>query len=132
MIGRALETLVGTREQAINRLRIDLVHDRGPSDILEAWATCLWASEAALDAARSVPALLNFVPILVALSGRVAALTALTPEERSSAEFLAVHQAMSRRFGDRLGLNAINERSPDSTGWAVKKPNSDFQRGEKI
>jgi hypothetical protein len=122
LMGRALETLFGNREPAIHRLQIDPVHDRWPSDIIEAWATCIWASEAALDAARAVPALSNLVPILAALAGRVTQLTALTTEERSSAEFLAVHQAMSRRFGDRLGLNAINKSHPDPTGRRSKSP----------
>jgi hypothetical protein len=44
LIGRALETLFRTREPATHQLRIDSVHDRWPSDILKAWATCLWAS----------------------------------------------------------------------------------------
>lgn len=115
LMGRALEALFGGREPAIHRLRIDPVHDRLPSDIIEAWATCLWASEAAVDASRAVPALSNLLPILAALSGRVAALTALTAEERASAEFLAVHQSMSRRFGDRLGLTASTKPSPGPT-----------------
>jgi hypothetical protein len=115
LMGRALETIFNSREPAIHRLQMDPVHDRWPSDIIEAWATCIWASEAALDAARAVPGLSNLVPILAALAGRVALLTALTPEERSSPEFVAVHQAMTTRFRDRLGLNEIKMPSLEST-----------------
>jgi hypothetical protein len=129
LMGRALEIIFGTKESAIHRLRIDPVHDRWPTDILEAWATCIWASEAALNAARAVPALSNLVPILAALAGRVVQLTALTAEERSSSEFLAVYEAMTKRFRDRLGLNEVNKPSADSTG--SRSRNFTFVPGEK-
>ena len=104
LMGRALQAVFGGREPAVRRLEIEAVHDRLPTDVLETWATCLWAGEIALEASRRAPALVGLAPILERLVAQVVLLVALTPDERSSHDFVAVLEALDERFRGRLGL----------------------------
>lgn len=105
LMGRALQAVFGGREPAVRRLQMDPVHDRLPTDVLETWATCMWAGEIALEASRRAPALAALVPILERLVEQVTLWVALTPEERSSSDFVAVLKALDERFRGRLGLS---------------------------
>lgn len=105
LMGRTLNAFFGGREPAVRRLKLDPVHDRLPTDILETWATCIWATEIALAASRRAPALAALVPILERLAEQVTLRVALTPEERSSGDFVAVLKALDERFRGRLGLS---------------------------
>jgi hypothetical protein len=105
LIGRTLNTFFGGREPAVRRLELEAFHDRLPTDILETWATCIWAGEIALAASRHAPPLASLAPILQRLVEQMNLLVALTPEERSSSEFVAVLEALNERFQARLGLS---------------------------
>lgn len=111
LMGRTLQAVFGGREPAVRRLLTDPVHDRLPTDVLETWATCTWAGGIALEASRRAPALTGLAPILERLVGQVALLVALTPEERSSRDFVAVLEAMDERFRGRLGLTRSHATS---------------------
>jgi hypothetical protein len=105
LIGRTLNTFFGGREPAVRRLELEAFHDRLPTDILETWATCIWAGEIALAASRHAPPLASLAPILQRLVEQMNLWVALTPEERSSSEFVAVLEALNERFQARLGLS---------------------------
>lgn len=105
LMGRTLNVFFGGREPAVRRLELEAVHDRLPTDVLETWATCIWAAETALTASRRAPTLAALVPILERLVEQVTLWVALTPEERSSRDFIAVREALDQRFQERLGLN---------------------------
>jgi hypothetical protein len=105
LIGRTLNTFFGGREPAVRRLELEAFHDRLPTDILETWATCIWAGEIALAASRHALPLASLAPILQRLVEQMNLLVALTPEERSSSEFVAVLEALNERFQARLGLS---------------------------
>lgn len=105
LMGRTLNTFFGGREPAVRRLKLDPIHDRLPTDILETWATCIWATEIALAASRRAPALAAFGHILERLAEQVTLRVALTPEERSSGDFVAVLKGLDERFRGRLGLS---------------------------
>jgi AcrR family transcriptional regulator len=51
LIGRTIFTFFGGKRPAIRYLQIEEMHDQIPDDILECWATCFWATQAALCAA---------------------------------------------------------------------------------
>ncbi|MCI0755544.1 phospholipase D-like domain-containing protein [Teichococcus vastitatis] len=117
LMGRALNAFFGGREPAVRRLELEAVHDRLPTDVLETWATCIWAGETALAASRCVPSLSALVPILERLVAQMTLWIALTPEERSSRDFIAVREALDARFQERLGLRRsqvtpIGRRTP--------------------
>jgi len=105
LIGRTLNTFFGGREPPVRRLELEAFHDRLPTDILETWATCVWAGEIALAASRHAPPLASLAPILQRLVEQMNLWVALTPEERSSSEFVAVLEALNERFQARLGLS---------------------------
>jgi hypothetical protein len=105
LMGRTLNAFFGGREPAVRRLELEAVHDRLPTDVLESWATCIWAGETALTASRRAPMLSALVPILERLVEQVTLWVALTPEERSSRDFIAVREAVDERFQKRLGLS---------------------------
>jgi hypothetical protein len=104
LMGRALNVFFGGREPAVRRLELEAVHDRLPTDVLETWATCIWAGETALAASRRTPSLTVLYPILERLVAQMNLWIALTPQERSSREFIAVREALDQRFQERLGL----------------------------
>jgi hypothetical protein len=106
-IGRTLHTFFGGRDPAVQRLALEAFHDRLPTDVLETWATCVWAGEIALAASRRAPPLVSLVPILQRLVEQMNQRTALSPEERSSREFVAVLEALNDRFQARLGLSDL-------------------------
>lgn len=105
LMGRTLKAFFGGREPAVRRLELEAVHDRLPTDVLETWATCMWAGETALTASRRTPSLAALVPILERLVEELTLWIALTPDERSSRDFIAVREALDERFQERLGLS---------------------------
>ena len=107
LIGRTLHTFFGGRDPAVQRLALEAFHDRLPTDVLETWATCVWAGEIALAASRRAPPLVSLVPILQRLVEQMNQRIALSSEERSSREFVAVLEALNDRFQARLGLNDL-------------------------
>ena len=108
LMGRTLQAFFGHRKPAVRRLKLEAVHDRLPTDVLETWATCMWASEVALEASRRTSALGNLVPILEGLVRNVLSWVALTPQERSSTDFVAVRSTLEKRFRARLGLSRVD------------------------
>lgn len=108
LMGRALQIVFGGRDPVVRRLVLETVHDRLPTDVLETWATCTWASQIALEASRRAPALAALARILERLVEQVTLWVALTPEERSSREFIAVREGLDERFRGRLGLSWSN------------------------
>jgi hypothetical protein len=107
LIGRTLHTFFGGRDPAVQRLALEAFHDRLPTDVLETWATCVWAGEIALAASRRAPPLVSLVPILQRLVEQMNQRIALSSEERSSREFVAVLEALNDRFQARLGLSDL-------------------------
>ena len=104
-MGRTLYAIFGGREPAVRRLKLEAFHDRLPTDVLETWAMCLWAGEIALAASRHVPALASLAQILQRLVEQLNMWVALTPEERSSDDFVAMLEALNERFQGRLGFS---------------------------
>ncbi|MEP7247052.1 MAG: hypothetical protein ABI885_25670, partial [Gammaproteobacteria bacterium] len=101
LISRLLYTVFGSPAPAFLRLQIVKDNVDLPEDILECWATCIWAFHACAQAAASVPTLNDLRPRLTGLVLKSYALMDLGDDELDGPLFLRVLTAMSVRFGAR-------------------------------
>jgi|GEM_PF-931459 hypothetical protein len=105
LIGRLVFTLFGGNRPAIRHLHIEAIHDGIPGDILECWATALWATQACA-AASLQGSVRNMQVILRTLVEQTYARTSLRKAELESGRIAAVFDRLNDRFGERLGLAA--------------------------
>jgi hypothetical protein len=107
LIGRTIFTFFGGKRPAIRDLQIEDMHDQIPDDILECWATCFWAMQAALCAAGAHKDLRRGVlPMLTRMVKHTYFLTGLSAAEFESGRVTSVLKSLNERFGKRLGLDA--------------------------
>ncbi len=105
LMGRLLFTFFGGKKPAIRQLALKEIYDQIPDDILECWATALWASQACMIAATAHnPLQQSILPALTRLTQQIYAQTGLRPDELKSDRITAVFDKLNARFANRLGL----------------------------
>lgn len=92
---------------AIRRLVIDKTHDRLPDDLLEDFACCIWAAQAALAATKPRAECKNLVPFLEKLNSSIRTLMPLSGSELESCPFADAIAKLDKRFGGRLRLPSL-------------------------
>ena len=108
LIGRTIFAFFGGKRPAIRYLQIEDMHDQIPDDILECWATCFWAMQAALFAAGAHKDLRRSVLAMLTIMARQTyLLTGLGEDELENDRVTRVLEALSERFGSRLGLDPM-------------------------
>jgi hypothetical protein len=105
LMARALSAFFGGKFAPVRTLQIDAEFERIPEDILECWGTCLWAANAACDAAGRYGEPQRFRDIAAKLRDNVYTLTGLRRGEFNSPAIAGVMEAMSNRFATRLGVS---------------------------
>lgn len=106
LMGRLAFTLFGGNRPAIRHLQIEAIHDRIPDDLLECWATALWAVQACVAATAAHKRLRqNMGTILATLVQQTYARTGLRKDELESGRIGAVFERLNARFAGRLGLD---------------------------
>jgi hypothetical protein len=111
LFGRTIFTFFGSKRPAIRYLQIDDMHDQLPDDILECWATCFWAMQAALCAAGTDKDLRRAVlAMLSTIASQTYLLTGLDANELESDRVTSVLEGLNERFGTRLGLDPMEIR----------------------
>jgi hypothetical protein len=107
LMGRTLFAFFGGKRPAVLHLRIEEMYDQIPDDILECWATCFWAAQAAACASESNKDLRRTVlPKLTAICRPVYLLTGLSPEELESDRVTGILGRLNERFAGRLRLDS--------------------------
>jgi hypothetical protein len=101
LLGKCIFSLFGGQSPTVGRLSVETLYDQVPDDIMECWATCMWAVEVASIA--SSPDSRRF---LESLKRRVYALIGLYPREIMSEQILSVMRRLNDRFCGRLGIDA--------------------------
>ncbi len=101
LIGQLVFSFFGGNCPAIRHLQIEAMHDRISDDILECWATALWAMQACM-AATAHKELLKHLNPLVEQTYKG---TRLTRKELENGRIAVVFERLNDRFGERLGLN---------------------------
>jgi hypothetical protein len=110
LLGRILFGFFGGNDPLLQYLAVDHLQYQMPDDILESWATCFWAVQAVVNAAKGKAAQKKFLPFFTPIAQRVYLRTGLTYAELCSDRVVHVMGRMSDRFCSRLGLNAESVR----------------------
>ena len=112
LIGRSIFTFFGGKRPAIRCLQIEDMHDQIPDDILECWATCFWATQAALCAAGAHKDLRRSVfAMLTRMARQTYLLTGLCTDQLESDRVIRVLEGLNERFGSRVGLDPMQIRN---------------------
>jgi hypothetical protein len=87
------------------------MHDQISDDILECWATCFWATQAAVCAAGAHKDLRRGVLAMLTIMARQTyLLTDLGADQLESDPVTSVLEGLNERFGSRLGLDPMQIR----------------------
>ena len=105
LLGKALFVYFGGRRSAIATLVLDDFYDQIPDDILECWASCIWAIQVTIAAASRHPEYASLARVLESLRGSIYRVIALREDEMQDARILHVLDALSKRFGEALGCD---------------------------
>lgn len=106
LMGRVLFTFFGSKHPAIHHVQIEAIHDQIPDDILECWATCLWAVQACAIAVDSHRKLAQNSRRIISLLQNTYALTGLRSDELQGEKIGLVFANLNARFAKRLGLDS--------------------------
>ncbi|MGA3310545.1 MAG: hypothetical protein ABSD08_18330 [Xanthobacteraceae bacterium] len=105
LLGKALFAHFGGPRSAITTLVLDDIYDQIPDDILECWASCIWAIQVTIAAASRHPEYASLARVLESLRGSIYRVIALREDEMQDARILRVLDALSKRFGEALGCD---------------------------
>jgi hypothetical protein len=128
LIGRLLYAFFGGNCPAIRHLKVEAIHDQLPDDILESWATALWAVQAGISAVKTRRSLKQGAEQqLMRLAEQIYARTGLHPHEFGRGVEHKVFTGLNDRFAPRLGLRAeqlliAHEASGRAVGSLDQRP----------
>jgi hypothetical protein len=105
LLGKCLFTYFGGSAPAIRKLAIEDYYDQIPDDVLECWASCLWALQAVVDVASRTAELRTLMPAFQKLGANIYALTGPRPDEFLDARVAKTFDAFSERFAQPLKLD---------------------------
>jgi hypothetical protein len=137
LLGKCLFTYFGGSSPAIRKLVIEDYYDQIPDDVLECWASCLWALQAVVDVASRTAELRTLMPAFQKLGANIYALTGLRPDEFLDARVAKTFDAFSQRFAQPLKLDpgrllashqaAVASLRPSGTSIKIVKHNNDIR-----
>ncbi len=105
LIGKTLFAYFGGRRKAIATLVLDDLYDQIPDDILECWASCIWAIQVTILAASRHREYLSLSRALESLRISIYEASGMRQEEMQEVRVLRVLDALSNRFGPDLGCH---------------------------
>lgn len=106
LMGQLLFAFFGGNCPAIRHLEIEASHDQLPKDILEGWATALWAIQACVCAAHTHKSIQpHTLKPLTHLADQIYARTGLRPQELRGESISTTLNKLNDRFCGRLGLS---------------------------
>jgi hypothetical protein len=106
LIGKVLFAVFGGNKPAINVLQVDEIYDQIPDDLFECWSCCFWTIQACIQASDPKSS-----PRFEKIAGQIYTETRLSSEQLLSDAVVNMMELMSKRFADRLGLDASLIRS---------------------
>lgn len=104
LLGKVLFTYFGGQRIAIRTLVLDDFYDRIPDDVLECWATCMWAIQAVALAIARYPEYCGMTKPIENLRSSIYRVIALQENELMDARILRVLEALTARFGVSMKL----------------------------
>lgn len=108
LLGKVLFAYFGGRRNAITSLVLDDVDDQIPKDIVESWATCIWAIQVTMVGVLRHREYQTIARVLETLRATIYRVIALGVEELESASVLGVLDALSNRFGPSLDIDSLD------------------------
>jgi hypothetical protein len=106
LLGKALFAYFGGQWSAIGTLVLDDFYDQISDDILECWASCIWAVQAAIAAVSRHQESATLSRGFESLRASIYRIIALREEEMQDPRILRILDALSKRFGEGLGCDA--------------------------
>jgi hypothetical protein len=106
LLGKALFAHFGGQRSAVGTLVLDDFSDQISDDILECWASCIWAIQAALIGVSRHREAATLSRHFENLRASIYRIIALREEEMEDARILRVLDALSKRFGEGLGCDS--------------------------
>lgn len=106
LLGKCLFTCFGGTKAPIGQLVVDAYHDEIPDDLLECWATCMWAIQAILAASGRVQEYHGLKGAFAKLGASIYRLVRLQHEEFFDERVMRIFEGLSKRFAGPLGLQA--------------------------
>ncbi len=107
LLGKCLFAYFGGSSPAIRKLVIEDYYDQIPDDVLECWASCLWALQAILDVCSRTAEFRALMPAFQKLGTNIYALTGLRQDEFFDARVAKTFDAFSQKFAKPLNLDPI-------------------------
>jgi hypothetical protein len=116
LLGKVLFTYFGGQRIAIRTLVLDGFYDQIPDDVLECWATCMWAIQTVALATARYPEYRGMTVPIGNLRSSIYRTIALRQDELTDARILRVLEALTARFGMSMNLDgsvvlAVHERT---------------------
>lgn len=108
LLGKALFAHFGGQRCAIGTLMLDDFYDQISDDILECWASCVWAIQAAIAGVSGHRESAPLSRVFENLRASIYRIIALREEEMEDARILRVLDALSKRFGEGLGCDSAS------------------------
>lgn len=105
LLGLTLHALFRGSDPPVRHLRIDVLHDEMPDDVIECWATCFWAAQATVVASASDHSAPKFTHGLKPLIESVYLLTGLTTQELLGDSIIGIMLKLGNRYSARLGFD---------------------------
>lgn len=112
LIGKALAAYFGSRNAPIKTLTLDEYHDHVPEDVLEFWATCMWAVHAITLACEQHRESATLFASIRQMEKGIYQIAGLLPGELVDARIAHVFDGLNAKFCIRLKLESteINKR----------------------
>lgn len=107
LIGKTLSAYFGYRDAAIKTLKIDAYHDQLPEDVLEFWATSMWAIHVITSTCArhgETPEILNS---FAQIQRSIYQIAGLLPAELTDARITREFERLNGKFSSRLKLDPV-------------------------
>jgi hypothetical protein len=105
LLGKVLFAYFGRQRSAIATLVLEDFYDQISDDILECWASCIWAIQVAIAGASRHRESPNLLRSFENLRTSIYRIIALREEEMEDTRILRILDALSDRFGEGLGCD---------------------------
>ncbi|MDD4617053.1 MAG: hypothetical protein PHW76_08095 [Alphaproteobacteria bacterium] len=122
LLGKVLFAYFGGNRIAIHTLVLDDFYDQIPDDILECWASCIWAIQAIIVTTTRLKEYESLSRSFEGLRDSIYRLIGLQQEDMQDKRIIRVLNALSSRFGNDLDLDyGLIEAAHQHTALTVLK-----------
>jgi hypothetical protein len=104
LLGKCLFSYFGGTSPAIRKLVIEDYYDQIPDDVLECWASCVWAFQAIMEVASRTAEFRMLMAAFQKLGTTIYALTRLRRDEFFDTRVAKTFEAFSQKFAKSLNL----------------------------